>query len=123
MTSEGARDLWIFRKGQWEELAEDMPFKFTGQHSATAIGKTGDYFFLVSSSHENISEAWLWRGATKTWEKIASTPPPPRNSAAVACDEVRNCIVVFGGEIGIESTDEVWELSLTTNTWKKAFPK
>jgi len=123
MTPEGLRDMWLLQGDRWQQLAGDMPFKLMGQYSATAIGESGDYFFFNSSSHDQVSEVWLWRGASQTWEKISAPAPAPRNGAAIAYDAGRHCIMVFGGEMGWESTNEVWEFSLTTQTWIKAFPK
>ena len=123
MTPDGLRDMWIYRHGEWELIANNLPFKLIGQYCGTAIGMSGDYFFLRSSFHENISEAWLWKGSSKQWKKLTATPPGPRNDPAIVYDEFRNRIVVFGGEIGIESTNEVWEFDLSSQRWAKVFPQ
>jgi hypothetical protein len=123
MSQEGIRDMWVFKNNSWSKLSNDLPFKFTSRYAAVALGKTGNYLIFVSSSHDNISETWLWKGESKTWEKLIIKNPSPRNAASLGFDEARQCAVLFGGEIGIESTDEVWEFSLKEKTWSKVFPK
>jgi hypothetical protein len=43
-----------------------------------------------------IGDTWEWDGAT--WKLVTSTGPTPRNSPALAYDEARHQIVMFGGD-------------------------
>jgi hypothetical protein len=119
LSPDGLRDMWILKNDAWMLMSDKIPFTLVNTFGATAIAETGDYFCFASSYHENKSETWIWKSKSKKWEQIETTQPSPRNSASIAYDGSRNCIVLFGGEVGIESVNEIWEFSFKQNQWQQ----
>ena len=112
-------DMWQYTNKSWELVSDSIPFTLDNPMGAVSLGESGDIFCFVGSSHQNVAETWRWISNEKRWEKFGGHNPSPRNSASLAFDPHRNCVVLFGGEIGIESVDEVWEFSITSMTWKQ----
>jgi hypothetical protein len=46
-----------------------------------------------------------------------NTPPTARYGSSMIYDPLRDRLVVFGGQIGLSSTDELWEFRITTSEW------
>ena len=62
---------------------------------------------------------WEWRGATRTWRKLAPvTSPPARYGHALAFDKSRGEMLLFGG-IGLsgEMLDDTWIWNATAGDW------
>ena len=112
------RDLWRLKDRKWSRVTDSVPFEFANPQGAVAVAN-GDLIAFASNYHTGQSETWLWSQAKNQWTRIDTTNPSPRNHASLCYDPVRKCVVLFGGEIGIESLNEVWELSMATLKWKQ----
>lgn len=118
MQSDTLHDLWRLKDGKWSRENESVPFEFANPQGAVAVDN-GDIIAFASNYHSKQSETWRWSQAKKQWTKLDTANPSPRNHASLCYDPKRKCVVLFGGEIGIESVSEIWELSITNLTWKQ----
>jgi hypothetical protein len=64
------------------------------------------------------SDLWEWDGTT--WIERTFTGPPPRNAFALAYDEARRRLVMFGGSVSQVRLGDTWEFDGAT--WTQAFP-
>lgn len=64
------------------------------------------------------SELWEWDGTTWTERTLAG--PPARNFFALAYDEARRRLVLFGGTVNQARLGDTWEYDGTT--WTQRFP-
>lgn len=118
MQPETLKDMWSFKDGSWTCLTNDLPFDFANTHGAVVVSN-GDVIAFNGNHHTGKNDTWLWHRELNKWEKLTTANPSPRNHASLCFDPIRKCVVMFGGEIGIESVNEVWELSMESLTWKQ----
>lgn len=64
------------------------------------------------------SELWEWDGTT--WTERTLSGPSPRNFFALAYDEVRRRLVLFGGSVNQQPLGDTWEFD--GRTWTQALP-
>jgi hypothetical protein len=110
------RDMWIFDEKGWKQLDAQIPFEAIGAHTTVVMDK-GEYLSFISSIDQNLSETWLW--SNSKWQKLNIDMPSPRTSASLVFDPSRRCAVLFGGSIGMDSLNEVWEFSVVNRSWVK----
>ncbi|HEX6239731.1 MAG TPA: hypothetical protein VFZ61_02510, partial [Polyangiales bacterium] len=90
----------------------------TGGALAYDVSRAGSvYFGGVIAFGEYSDQTWLWDGAA--WEPLAAlTSPPARTRAAMAYDERRETLVLFGGATIVQGRQshafDTWELRDTT---------
>lgn len=70
------------------------------------------------SFHAPTSDHWEWDGTT--WVERTFNGPPPRNFFALAYDETRRRLVVFGGSVNQQRMGDTWEFD--GSTWTQVFP-
>ena len=114
-------EMWMLKENKWTVLNENVPALIMNSHGATAMGETGNYVIVHSSFDTNTCETWIWDGAQKSWKKVKGPHPRPRNNTSIVYDDARKCVVMFGGETGVNSTNEVWELPGGQSGWIKRF--
>jgi hypothetical protein len=110
--------MWRFKDRTWTRINSVLPFELANTHGVVVI-TNGDLIAFAGSYHTNKNETWLWHNEKNQWTKIKSASPSPRNNASLCFDPVRNCVVLFGGEIGIECVNELWEFSIPSLTWRQ----
>jgi len=115
------REMWMLKGNQWTVVDKDIPVHVMNSHGATAIGKSGKYILIKSSYEEKVFETWIWDGTLKSWMQVKGKQPFPSDYPSIAYDEKRKCAVLFGGQRGIDSTNEVWELADGATDWVKRF--
>ncbi|MFO1076122.1 MAG: kelch repeat-containing protein [Planctomycetota bacterium] len=70
------------------------------------------------------NDTWTLAGATGQWAQIATTGPTPRAGHALACDRLRNRVVLFGGRLSAfygPAMNDTWEFDAATG-WQQRFP-
>ncbi|MFN0110021.1 MAG: putative Ig domain-containing protein [Blastocatellia bacterium] len=69
-------------------------------------------------------ETWEWNGNTMTWAQFTpATRPAARGQHAMAYDEARNEVVLFGGyNSSFGGLNDTWVYSCATHTWTQKFP-
>ncbi len=74
----------------------------------------------LGTNYEMMNDTWTWTGSD--WQEIKTeTAPTPRISTAMAFDEQRGVIVLFGGEGVRGFLNDTWEWD--GQTWKQIFPR
>jgi hypothetical protein len=75
----------------------------------------------VGGDHVGSNDTWEWDGVTGWVERMPATRPPPRLLAAMAHDEARGTILLFGGKSGISvARDDTWTWDGTD--WQELSP-
>lgn len=101
-------DTWRFRNSRWTRVNTAGP----GARAEAAIAYDrrracivlfGGYRRIGNETHR-LGDTWEWNG--KRWAKVAAVGPSPRNGAAMAYDQDRNRVVLFGGP---GPSNETWE--------------
>jgi len=72
-------------------------------------------------------DIWQWEGASGTWTELAldssaSAPPSPRAFHALAYDEDRGKVVLFGGRSAAGMLQDLWEWDGTDERWIRQEP-
>jgi hypothetical protein len=85
--------------------AEDYQFMLFGGRSA----RGGTYF----------GDTWSYAldEAGGYWRQVATTGPPPRTDASMVLDEVRNVVVLFGGEDAHGPLGDTWIYADGWQSW------
>ncbi|XP_051155421.1 host cell factor 2-like [Leptopilina boulardi] len=90
------------------------------KHSATLLG---GHVYLLGGRNGNLPLKDLWRYslAESRWEELhpgGERPPALQEHSAVA---YRDCLYVFGGELGFSAGTEtpLWCYTVKTNSWRK----
>lgn len=90
------------------------------KHSATLLGS---YVYLFGGRNGNLplKDMWKYNLIEGKWEQLNPTgdkPPCLQEHTAVA---YKDCIYVFGGEVGFSSATEtpLWVYNVKSNTWRK----
>ena len=113
------RDVWELGEAGWSDRGEfsvspgsvdlhSMSYDAAHKYSlvfggATPAGHTDDPFVPLSRG------AYHWNG--KGWTSVTTTRPSARYGMASAYDSKRQRIVLFGGYIGEDYSDQTWEYS------------
>jgi len=101
-------DTWRFRNNRWTRINTPGP----GARAEAAIAYDTRRTRIVlfggyrrsGNQTQRFGDTWEWDG--KRWTKMATTGPSPRNGAAMAYDQDRNRVVLFGGP---GPSSETWE--------------
>lgn len=107
-TPSGTKPSVRYRHAMSFDAARGKAVMFGGRSGATAYQDT-----------------WEWDGAAGTWtdRTPASVNPPPRYRHAMAFDQGRARLVVFGGFDGFSVLfDDTWEWNGAAGTWTKIAP-
>jgi len=111
-------DTWEWDGERWIRLADSGP-PARCQHVMTYDGARGRVVLFGGNSsprdaaHGLLGDTWEWDGAK--WTLAASVGPPARDHHALASDEGRGKVVLFGGWDG-KFLDDLWEWD---GTWKR----
>ena len=105
--------VWELDGKTWSPVAPGE----TGESSSPALrtsprmafhAKLGQVvLFGGETDRVHSSDTWAWNG--KAWSKIADEGPPGRSVHALAYDEKRGVLVMYGGA-GPGELDDLWEL-------------
>ena len=71
-------------------------------------------------------DTWMYVYSANTWTPIQSIPnPPARNDGAMIYDPVSNCMILFGGWLGmiLGRGDDTWIFNCTTDEWTEVSPE
>lgn len=103
-------DLW-----EWDGLAWTQRIAPAGpsprEDAGMACGPSRCVIFGGRAGATVFAETWIWNGTI--WAQLGSTPSPaPRTAPALAYDERRQVIVLFGGRSASSTAlNDTWELS------------
>jgi hypothetical protein len=101
-------DTWRFRNGRWAPLAVKGPSPRA--EAAVAYDSRRHRIVLFGGYRREegrnvrLGDTWEWDGTG--WTNVASNGPSPRNGSAMAFDEHRGRVVLFGGP---GPSTETWE--------------
>jgi len=101
-------DTWLLRKDRWIRINAAGP----DERAEAAIAYDRDRGRIVlfggyrrmGEKTQRLGDTWEWNG--NRWLKMAVTGPAPRNGAAMAYDQRRHRVVLFGGP---GPSNEMWE--------------
>lgn len=103
-------DTWIFHKGQWSRRVA------AGPHARAEAGMAYDRlrqrivlfggYYRDETGTTRLGDTWEWDG--QRWRLMATSGPRPRSGLALAYDERRCRVVLFGGS-GLASDTWEWD--------------
>jgi hypothetical protein len=104
-------DFWEFDGKVWTKINVPTPdgraeasFIFDRQRQKAVL--FGGYR-IENGAMKPLSDTWEWDG--KSWQKMAEGTPTAKSGAAIAYDEQRKKVVLFGGGIRSGGANETWE--------------
>lgn len=101
MVTLAQRQTWLWDGSEWTQRFPPA----AGAASALATDTRRNRVVAYAGA-----ETWEWDGVTWLLRASSTAPGPgPRTGAALAYDPVRGVVVLFGGQIGTNPTDETWE--------------
>ncbi len=81
-------------------------------------GRTG-----FRSDFQNVNETWAFDYKKTTWVNLeAKSSPPWRSSHAMVYDQVRDMVVLFGGNDFTKAFNDLWQYDYSSNTWTNITP-
>jgi hypothetical protein len=92
-------DTWVWRDGRWSRRLVAGPD--ARSEAAVAYDRRRRRVVLFGGYHRDgsrtvrLGDTWEWDGSS--WTRAANTGPEPRSGAAMAHDERRGRVVLFGG--------------------------
>ena len=109
-------DTWTWDGERWEQFVGERP---QARAEPTMVFDSDRNRIVLFGGHRTIGEerlrlgdTWEWDG--HRWEQRSTDGPPPRNGAAMAFDNHRNRVVLFGGS---GATGDTWEWD--GDQWKR----
>lgn len=104
-------DTWSWDGTSWTQLADGGPAG-RERHAMAYDTARGEIVLFggLHSDNENFivfGDTWVWDGAT--WTQVSSTGPSPRYDVAMAYDEERERVVLYGGADGSDMLGDTWE--------------
>ena len=101
-------DTWLYRNGQWKKVNTAGP----GGRAEAAVAYDRDRgrvvlfggYRRIGENTQRFGDTWEWDG--RRWQSKATSGPSPRNGAAMAYDQRRHRVVLFGGP---GPSNETWE--------------
>lgn len=118
----GMNDLWTFGNGGWKEVTPlTNPSKRFGSAMAFSTKRKRVVLFGGADGDTRFDDTWELDVKTLSWSKI-TTPvaPSPREYTAMAYDQVRSRMVLFGGNDGASDLGDLWEYHLVGNRCETA---
>jgi len=81
-------------------------------------GRTG-----FRSDFQNVNETWVFDYKKTTWVNLeAKNSPPWRSSHTMVYDQVRDKIILFGGNDFTKVFNDLWQYDYSSNTWTNITP-
>jgi hypothetical protein len=104
-------DTWSWDGARWRarRVAGPEPRAEAAAAYDRARGRVvlfGGLAEIVDGKRRRFGDTWEWDG--RAWTQVASSGPSARSGAAMAFDERRGRVVLFGGS-GPPPSDETWE--------------
>lgn len=93
---------------------------YNSQHKKIVAygGRTG-----FRSDFQNVNETWAFDYKKTTWVNLeAKSSPPWRSSHAIVYDQVRDKVVLFGGNDFTKVFNDLWQYDYYSNTWTNITP-
>jgi hypothetical protein len=70
------------------------------------------------------NDLWEWDGNEWSYPTRSPNPPPPRGAHALAYDVVRQCVVLFGGNVMmLGQSNDTWEYGYTATVTASGVPR
>lgn len=90
-------DTWEYDGKNWKQINPENSPEARYGHQMIFDRRGGKILMFGGYDKKNklFNDTWTWDG--RVWEKIADSSPMPRRSPAIAYDESRGKIVLFGG--------------------------
>lgn len=113
-------DTWEWDGTTWTLMASDGPDPRQGCGLVYDVARSetvlfgGDYYD-ANFRWTLYSDTWSWDGAK--WTRLSETGPTGRRNAAMAYDDARERVVLFGGQIGNHDSPDTWEWD--GNSWQQ----
>jgi hypothetical protein len=104
---------WTFDGKAFSKVDEDGPAVILSGQSLATLGPGGGVLLFGGFDTSPVADTWTWDG--KTWKKLDAHGPPARLAHALAYDRRRGRIVLYGGEDGKQTFDDLWEFG--KGTW------
>jgi len=126
------RDVWEWNPGTrtWTERtpvtsADSWPPPLYGHAMVYDAGRKKMFVFGGGTTVGVRDDSWEWDGAAGTWERRTTTTSPPALSAhAMAYDDARGKVVLFGGYNNSFNgvARDLWEWDGALGTWTNRTP-
>lgn len=104
----GEHDTWAWNGTRWTLLDAGEQPGARSSFGMTFDAERGESVvfggFLTATTYRN--DTWTWNGAR--WQQKATTGPAPRRNVALAYDDARKKVVLFGG-LGDAQYGDTWE--------------
>jgi hypothetical protein len=117
-----SNDTWVWSGGDWTRaFAPTAPPVRSGHRMVwdAARGEVVLFGGVIAGLGTVYNDTWVWNGETWT-QKTPATSPAPRSGFAMAYDAARQQVVLFGGAVGSQGTQETWLWD--GNNWTLADP-
>ncbi len=120
---EELNDTWQWDGQGWSEIEPNVspsPRRHHAMAYDTANGRV--MLFGGDDSGAMYNDTWQWDGDANTWAQasVEGSRPLARNGHAMAYDQVRRRVVLFGGFDGDEKLGDTWEWDGTA--WSERTP-
>lgn len=92
-----------------------LPSSAARQYACAFAGPNSFFVFSGSSTNGTLPDLYKYDLATNTWSTMASKPGNGVEGAS--CFEFGDKIIIAGGKNQGVVTDEVWEYTISSNTW------
>lgn len=123
-------DVWELRftpSVEWHEISADGTLPLSRRDASAVYDPLRQRMILFGGSRtaDYRRDAWaLSLNGAPTWSSLSTTGGPPGGRAAHAAvyDPVQDRMFVFGGFDGTNYLNNMWSLSLATNTWSLVTP-
>ena len=104
-------DLWVLQRRVWTRLEPSKPRPRKRTSMGWVATPRGAFLFGGGDGKRDLSDTWLF--AQGKWTRLhPSESPRARRYHAMAYDEARQVVVVYGGLRSKGRLDDLWEYSL-----------
>lgn len=105
----------------WRQIATETnpPARWDHTLAADDIGKRLVLFGGRDGSGAALADTWSFSRSRESWVLVDSQGPSPRFGHAVASDQERGHMYLFGGQAGSEFYNDLWQLDLVAGTWSR----
>ena len=104
----------------WQQLAIEAAGpspRWDHTLSAHNAGKSLIVFGGRDADGAALGDTWLFSRTRETWELVDSPGPAPRFGHAVATDQERELLYLFGGQAGADFFNDLWRLDMARGAW------